>query len=212
MVELDVHLSADRRLVVIHDDTVDRTTNGSGSVRELRADAITRLDAGSWFSPEFTGERVPLLDAVLAWARGRVGLVIELKLGPVWYPGIEEVLVATLRAQQATREVLVISSDHHAVKRVKQLDATIPTAIMYGGRPLDPVGMARAAGADAVRPDQWTVTAEDVEVCHAAGLAVIPWTVNDVVNMRRLVGLGVDGMSSDYPERLGQVLARQADE
>jgi len=206
MVELDVHLSADRTLMVIHDDTVDRTTNGSGSVGAMRADEIQHLDAGSWFSPEFAGERVPLLDEVLDWAQGQVGLVIELKLGPVWYPGIEEVLVATLQRHRATREVLVISSDHHAVHRVKQLDATIPIAIMYGGRLLDPVGMARAAGADAVRPSHWMVTAEDVAVCHAAGLAVIPWTVNDLASMRRVVSLGVDGMSSDYPELLSQVL------
>jgi glycerophosphoryl diester phosphodiesterase len=209
MVELDVHLSADRQLIVIHDDTVDRTTNGTGSVGSMRAAEIQALDAGSWFSPEFAEERVPLLDEVLDWARGRVGLVIELKLGPVWYPGIEEVLVATLQQHQATREVLVISNDHHAVHRVKQLDASVPIAIMYGGRLLDPVGMARAAGADAVRPSHWMVTAEDVAICHEAGLAVIPWTVNNAESMRRVVSLGVDAMSSDYPELLREVLAEQ---
>src|SRR5439155_8742322 len=102
-------------LAVIHDDTVDRTTNGSGSVGSMNADEIQRLDAGSWFDPRFAGERVPLLGAVLDWAWGKVGLVIELKLGPVWYPGIEEALVATLREHNAVAEVLVISSDHHAV-------------------------------------------------------------------------------------------------
>jgi glycerophosphoryl diester phosphodiesterase len=207
LLELDVHLSADRRLVVIHDDTVDRTTDGTGRVSDLTAEQIGRLDAGSWRSPEFAGERVPMLEDVLDWARGRVGLVIELKLGPVWYPGIEEVLVTTLQRQQATAEVLVISNDHFAVQRVKQLDPSIKTAIMYGGRPLDPVGMARAAGADAVRPGHYLLLAEDVVVCQTAGLAVIPWTVNDEASMRRVVGLGVDGMSSNYPELLSRVLS-----
>ncbi len=208
LLELDIHLSADGRLVVIHDDTVDRTTDGTGSVGDLTAERIGRLDAGSWHGPEFAGERVPMLDEVLDWARGRVGLVIELKLGPVWYPGIEEVLVSTLRQHQATAEVLVISFDHVAVQRVKQLDPAVKTAIMYGGRPLDPVGMARAAGADAVRPGHHTLTAEDVVACQTAGLAVIPWTVNDEASMRRVVSLGVDGMSSNYPELLSRVLAQ----
>jgi glycerophosphoryl diester phosphodiesterase len=206
MVELDIHLSADGRLVVIHDDTLNRTTNGSGPVGDLTADEIGRLDAGSWFSPDFAGERVPMLDEVLDWARGRVGLVIELKLGPVWYPGIEGVLVETLRRHDATAEVLVISNDHHAVRRVKQLDASVKTAIMYGGRMLDPVGMAQAADVEAVRPGHFMLLPEDVAVCHAAGLAVIPWTVNDAASMRRVVSMGVDGMSSNYPELLSQIV------
>jgi glycerophosphoryl diester phosphodiesterase len=156
LLELDVHLSADRRLIVIHDETVDRTTDGSGRVADLTSDQIRRLDAGSWFSPNFAGEQVPLLDDVLDWARGRAGLVIELKLGPVWY------------------EVLVISNDHFAVRRIKQLDPAVKTAIVYGGRPVDPVSMAVAAGADAVRPQHYTLAGEDVAVCHTVGLAVIP--------------------------------------
>jgi glycerophosphoryl diester phosphodiesterase len=166
----------------------------------LTADEIERLDAGSWFSPDFAGERVPILDEVLAWAHGRAGLVIELKLGPIWYPDIEAALVSLLDHRRAQAEVLVISFDHFAVRRMKQLDPSVRTAVMYAGRPLDPVGLARAAGADAVRPDHYTLTAEDVSVCHAAGSAVIPWTVNDAASVRRMVDLGVDGMSSSYPE------------
>jgi len=112
-----------------------------------------------------------LPDDVLTWARGRAGLVIELKLGPIWYPGIEDALLTTVQQHEAEAEVLVISFDHFAVQRVKQLDSRMKTAIMYGGRPLDAVAMARAAGADAVRPSHDTLTAQDVAVCHAAGLA-----------------------------------------
>jgi glycerophosphoryl diester phosphodiesterase len=206
MLELDIHLSADGELIVIHDDDIDRTTDGSGRVGEMTAAEIRRLDAGSWYAPEFAGERVPLLGEVLDWARGRASPVIELKLGPIWYEGIEEKLVGTLRDRDAVAEVLVISNDHFAVRRVKELEAAVSTAILYGGRPIDPVGMARAALADAVRPSHWHLTREDVIACHDAGLAVIPWTVNDEASMRRVVGLGVDGMSSNYPELLPRVL------
>src|SRR5215471_15400951 len=83
LLELDVHLSADGQLVVIHDETVDRTTNGSGRVADMSTAEIRRLDAGSWFGCAFAGEPVPMLSEVLQWMHGRVGLVIELKLGPV---------------------------------------------------------------------------------------------------------------------------------
>jgi glycerophosphoryl diester phosphodiesterase len=186
--------------------TVDRTTNGSGRIGDLSAADIRRLDAGSWFGSAFAGEPVPMLDEVLEWMHGRVGLVIELKLGPVWYPGIEEALVSLLRQHRAEPEVLVISFDHFAVRRVKGLDPVVKTAVMYGGRPIDPVAMARAAGADAVRPGHDTLTADDVATCHEAGLAVIPWTVNDAPSIRRMIELGVDGMSTNYPELLDRVL------
>jgi glycerophosphoryl diester phosphodiesterase len=91
-------------------------------------------------------------------------------------PDIEAALVSLLDHRRSQAEVLVTSFDHFAVRRVKQLDPSVRTAVMYAGRPLDPVGLARAAGADAVRPDHYTLTAEDVSVCHAAGPAVIPWT------------------------------------
>ncbi len=152
LLELDVHMSADAQLVVIHDETVDRTTNGSGRVVELSATEIRRLDAGSWFGSAFAGEPVPMLDEILEWRHGRVGLVIELKLGPVWYPGIEEGLVRLLRQHGAEAEVLVISFDHFAARRVKVLAPAVKTAVMYGGRPIDAVAMARAAHADAVYP------------------------------------------------------------
>ena len=77
---------------------------------------------------------------------------------------------------------------------------------MYGGRPIDPVAMARAAGADTVRPSHDTLTADDLAACHEAGVAVIPWTVNDESSMRRMVELDVDGMSSNYPELLDRAL------
>src|SRR5918912_617430 len=90
-VELDVHLSRDGALVVIHDETLERTTNGAGLVKDHDLAELRRLDAGAWFGPEFAGQRLPTLDEALAWAVRR-GLVldVELKNGPVFYPGLEE--------------------------------------------------------------------------------------------------------------------------
>src|SRR3981081_1641417 len=96
-IELDVHLSRDGALMVIHDETVDRTTNGSGLVQEHTLAELKELDAGAWFSPAYGGQRIPTLDEVLVWARARGTILdIEIKNAPVYYAGIEEKVVATL--------------------------------------------------------------------------------------------------------------------
>ena len=93
-IELDVHLSRDDALVVIHDETVDRTTNGHGAVRDHTLAELKALDAGGWFGPEYAGQRIPTLDEVLAWARQRDTIVdIEIKNAPVYYAGIEAAAV-----------------------------------------------------------------------------------------------------------------------
>src|SRR3712207_1869075 len=91
-IELDVHPTKDGSLVVIHDPTLDRTTSGHGPVVEHTLAEIRALDAGSWFHPSFKDERVPTLDEVLDWARRRTPVVIEIKQGPVFYPGVEELV------------------------------------------------------------------------------------------------------------------------
>src|SRR5918911_3997990 len=97
-IELDVHLSRDGALVVIHDETVDRTTNGHGAVRDHTLAELEALDAGSWFGADYAGQRIPTLDEVLTWARRRDTIVdIEIKNAPVYYPGIEAAVVEALR-------------------------------------------------------------------------------------------------------------------
>src|SRR5258708_25566259 len=111
-IELDVHLSRDGKLIVIHDETLDRTTNGHGLVRDHTLPELKELDAGD-------GQRIPTLNEVLEWAR-RVNTVvdIEIKNAPIYYSGIERAVVSALDRSQMTEQVIVISFDHSAVKRV----------------------------------------------------------------------------------------------
>jgi len=205
LIELDVHLSADGRLVVIHDPTVDRTTDGSGYVRDMALAQLKKLDVGSWFAPGFAGERIPTLAEVLEWARGRIGLAIEIKNGPVFYPGIEEKVVEALEAYGMEEEVIVISFDHRCVRRVKELRPGIATGILYVGRLADPVAAARAALADAIHPKADYLTAEDIQEAHGAGLAVSTWTVNAPSQMREFIEMGVDSIGTNYPDLLPSV-------
>jgi glycerophosphoryl diester phosphodiesterase len=200
-IELDVHLSRDDALVVIHDETLDRTTNGHGLVREHTLAELRTFDAGG-------GQSIPTLDEVLVWARERGTIVdIEIKNAPIYYTGIEARVVSTLERLAMTEQVIVISFDHAAVSRVKSLDGRITTGVLYACRPTDAgVGLARAAGADAVLPHWAYVTREDVQAAHAAGLSVAPWATSDPEILRELIECGVDAIGTNHPDVLRGVL------
>jgi glycerophosphoryl diester phosphodiesterase len=210
-IELDVHLSRDGALAVIHDETVDRTTNGHGAVRDHMLAELKALDAGSWFGPQFAGQQIPTLDEVLTWARPRNTIVdIEIKNAPVYYAGIEAAVVEAVRRHDMTERVIVISFDHAAVQQVKALESRIATGVLYAGRPVDAgLGMARQAQADAVLPHWAYVTAADVAAAHAAGLSVAPWASSDPEVLRHLVAAGVDAIGTNHPDVLCGVLAAE---
>jgi glycerophosphoryl diester phosphodiesterase len=201
-IELDVHLSRDGALVVIHDETLERTTNGHGLVRDHTLAELEQLDAGG-------GQHIPTLDEVLVWARERNTIVdIEIKNAPVYYDGISEAVVSALHRNSMTEQVIVISFDHSAAKRVKALDERVVTGVLYACRPTDGgVGLARAAAADAVLPHWAYVTADDVAAAHAEGLSVAPWASSDPHVLQRLIGYGVDAIGTNHPDVLRDVLA-----
>jgi len=172
MIECDVHLSADGELVVIHDHTLDRTTDGSGLVVQRTLAELRRLDAGG-------GERLPVLAEVCALARDRVGLCVEIKQIPVPYPGLEERLVACLDAMGMLDRTAVISFHHDAVRRVKELEPRLAVGIIEGARPIDPVSLLRTARADIYSPHYGAMDPALVEEIHGAGGVVGVWTVDD---------------------------------
>ena len=212
-IELDVHLTRDRALAVIHDELVDRTTNGHGLVKDHTLAELKKLDAGAWFGREYSGQRIPSLDEVLVWARERHTVVdIEIKNAPSFYEGIEEAVVESLDRSGMAEQVIVISFDHRSVQRVKALDSRVVTGVLYAARPTDAgVGLAAAAQADAVLPHWAYVTPEDVRVAHEAGLAVAPWATSDPEVLRSLITAGVDAIGTNHPDILRQVLSKRPD-
>lgn len=206
-IELDVHLTRDGRLAVIHDETLERTTTGSGLVKDHTLDELQQLDAGAWFDATFAGERIPSLEQVLRWAAARERVVdIEIKNAPVRYDGIERAVVDALDRTGMSEQAIVISFDHPTVQRVKALDARVATGVLYAARPVDAVALARQADADAILPHWAYVADEDVGVAHAAGIAVAPWVSSDPAVLRRLVAAGVDAIGTNHPDVLRQVL------
>lgn len=209
-IELDIHPTSDGQLVVIHDPTLERTTNGQGLVVQHTLDQIQALDAGSWFDARFAGARVPALREVLEWAHGRTKVVIEIKQGPIFYPHVEQLLLQELDATHMRDDVLVISFDHHSVRRIKELAPDIVTGVLYAGRLIDPVPLAQAADADALLPYWALLTKEEVDAAHAAGLMVSPWGGPEQ-DFRLILATGVDAVASDFPDRPRLVMEGQAD-
>ncbi len=199
-IELDVHVSRDGALIVMHDETVDRTTNGHGRIADLSLAEIQALDASGRKGTDQTPVRVPTLDQVLAWARGKNRLVIELK--GIDHPEIVARTIDTLREYRMLDQVMLISFDHHALREARLLCSDIWTGCLYVGRVADVVGLAGSCGADAICPTLALVHPDDVAVAHDAGLAVCVWTVNDPHAIRYARRLGVDSITSDFPDRV----------
>lgn len=204
-IELDVHPSSDGHLVVIHDPLLNRTTNGTGLVSSYMLAQLKELDAGSWFDPSFADARIPTLIEVLEWARGRTKIVIEIKQGPIFYPNVEELLVAALDQTGMRADVLVISFDHHSVRKLKDLAPDVMTGVLYAGRVVDPVALAQSANADALMPFWALLTREEVDTAHAAGLFIAPWGERDQ-DYRFILATGVDAVAADFPDRPRAVL------
>jgi glycerophosphoryl diester phosphodiesterase len=172
LIECDVHLSSDGRLVVIHDHELDRTTNGSGLVHDHTAAELRRLDAGD-------GERIPLLQEVVELALGKVGLVIELKQLPPLYSGLEEKLLNMLRQLGAVTECAVVSFNHATIHELHKLEGALQLGILEGARPLHPGRMLRESGADVYSPHWGAIDPDVVKEVHSAGGAVAVWPVDD---------------------------------
>ncbi len=206
VVELDVRRSRDGELVIVHDMTVDRTTDGCGEVHALSLAQLRALDAGVRFGPEFRGARIPTLTEVLLWARGRTDLIVEIKGDPHPQPGLEEQVVRLVAAHGMIDHIMVTSFFHPALRRVRELEPRIATGMVYMGYLADTLGAAQAAGADSVRPC-WEDWNEDlVAAVHKAGLVAGTWTVDDEATMARLLDMGLVSIITNYPDRLRRVI------
>ena len=199
-VELDVHVSKDADLIVMHDATVDRTTDGHGYIKDMSLSEIKALDAGSWFDPRYTGETAPTLTEVLEWSKGEMPLAIELKGG--FEQGLVHRVIDLLWRYDMANDVILISFNHRALQHVKALTPEIRTGILYVARLVDSIAVARRSVADALHPNWNYVDRELVLETHTAGLALSTWTVNEPEDMRTLIEMGVDSIGTDYPDRL----------
>lgn len=197
MVECDVHLTRDERLVVMHDERVDRTTNGTGAIVDLSFDEVRALDAGR-------GERVPTLDEVLdVVAAGGVGLLCELKGAETPAPAVEAV-----RTRGLLEQVTFTCFEFRRIQEVRRLEGRARTgAIFAKGGPASP-DIARGVGATGMGVQFRTLTPEILARARALGLDCRAWNPDSEDDQRATIALGPDGISTNHPDRLLRLLGR----
>ena len=195
-VELDVQLTRDGHLVLMHDETVDRTTNGKGKISELTFAEIRQLDAGQ-------GERIPTLEEVLALTDGKITPQIELK-----GPGVVSAVIKTLHSLRCTDKVILTSFLHPQLSEARQLAPAIHTGALWGRLPNDVVVQGERLGVQALHLWHQFITPQIVTDAHARGLLVRAWNANKEEEMQRLIDLGVDAIGSDRPDLLIEVCRR----
>jgi len=203
LIECDVHLSSDGRLMVIHDHTLDRTTNGTGLVRDHTAAELRKLDAGD-------GEKIPLLQEVIELAIGKVGLVIEVKQLPPLYQGLEEKLLNMLRQLGAVPVCAVVSFNHSTIHQIRKMEPTLQLGILEGARPIHPAKLLLEAGADVYSPHWGAADPEVVKEVHAAGGAVAVWPVDDETAIAWCRYCKPDSVFTNRPKEVGAELRNWA--
>jgi glycerophosphoryl diester phosphodiesterase len=188
-VEIDVRLSKDGKVMVIHDETLERTTNGVGSVREKRSAELKLLDAGK-------GEEIPILSEVLSLSKGfGIELVVEMK-----EEGIEERVMREIEDLGMDEEEVTISSFFHpSLLKIKELEPKIKTGVIISSLPVFPVNLARDANANVIFPKYPRLNGELVEKAHKNGIDVYPWVINRKKDLEKVIELGVDGIVTDDP-------------
>lgn len=188
-VEIDVYLTKDKEVVIIHDSTVDRTTNGKGPIGSYTLEEIKKLDAGK-------GEKIPTLEEVIEFVKDKVRLIIELK-----EEGTEDKVVELIKRYNMFDSAYIISFWHMLVKKIKEMDSRIKTGVLLVGCPVDAC-MARSASADALVMNYAFVNKELVDKAHQEGLKVFIWNIDDRDMLRPYVDMGVDGIGSNDPRIL----------
>ena len=221
VVENDIQRTADGELVIMHDTTLARTTDveqvfpgrAPWNVGDFTLVEIKQLDAGSWFAPEFTGERVPTLAEWVNAVGGRAGMLLEPK-APELYPGIEVDLDKELRSlpvfNRALRadRVVVQSFNHAWLRTYKDLAPDVPVGLLFGSLPTEADIATAATWAQQVNPALGVIAEATVDQVHARGLEIHVWTVNAGQDMRRAIAWDVDGIITNYPQVLRDIIRR----
>ncbi len=216
MIEFDVAMTRDRKLIIIHDNTLTRTTDGVGEVGEWDYRALRGLDAGSWFHPKYEGTKLPSLDEVLLISRG-CGMEVNIEIKKECWEeelqedGVEHQLIHAVNRYGVHDRVIVSSFRWSLIERIHKIDPTIRTALLHYkdvGK-LDPAALKEKYGIVAFNPHCIDLTQKFVDNCHEAGLEVFPFTVNNYKDMEKYFDMGVDGMFTNHPNRMFKFIDEQ---
>lgn len=206
-IETDVHLTKDGIAVICHDETIDRTTDGKGYIKDYTYEQLCRFDAGIKFGDRFKGLKIPSIDEFIDLIKNR-NLIInfELKNDRIKYKDIEKVVIDKIYKAKIEDNSIISSFNHYSVMKCKELDENIKTGFLYDNQLYDPGSYGRKAGVYALHPNYITLEDDIVENIKENNLKINTYTVNEEEDMIRLAKLDIDGIITNYPDKLKVIL------
>lgn len=206
-IETDVQMTSDGVLVLIHDEMVNRTTNGSGFVKDYSYSDLEKLDAGSWFSKEYKEVRIPSLEEFMSFIVNKDIIVnLELKTGVINYDGLEEKVIDMIYKYGIEDRVILSSFNHYSMVKCKEISRSIKTGLLYMEGLYKPWEYADYTGADALHPYFYAVNREVIEEIKNKNKLLNIFTVNDENYMRYFWELKVDGIITNYPDKMKNIM------
>lgn len=206
-IELDVHLSKDNKVIVCHDETINRTTNGYGYIKDLTLKEIKTYDAGIWFSKNFKGVKIPTLNEVLKLIKNKdILLNIELKNNIINYNGLEKKVTQLLNTYNIKNNIIISSFNHNSLIKVKELDSSIKVGILLNKKIKNLNVYAKKFNAYSIHPKHRIVDDKMIKTCRENDLFIIPYTVNNNRLIRKLVLKNIDALITNFPDKALEII------
>lgn len=200
-VEFDVHLTADRQLVVIHDETINRTSNGSGFVKDMTLEELRQYDYGRWFGEHFAGERIPTLREVLAVFKETEHILnIEIKSDIFEYEGIEQLISEEIDTFKMQDRIIISSFNHESIQRFHQLQPTVQTGVLFSSLIVQIEPYAASLPGDALHIPYYHTFRHIIKEALSNGAIIRTFTVNDGNLAKQLQTAGIDAIFTDVPD------------
>lgn len=205
-IELDVHLTKDNKLVVIHDETIDRTSDGKGFISTYTYNQLQNYDVSYKWRGKIEKCHIPLLEEVFEWLKGNnLNVNIELKNNLLPYISMEERVIQLIRIYELEKRVILSSFNPESIKYCASIAPDIETAILLNYSISEPWEYAKKFGAKGIHPKYTMVDRMLVSMCQKFQIAVRPYTVNKIQDMRKLIDFGCNAIITDYPEKLKEI-------
>ena len=209
-IEFDVQFTKDRKVVIIHDETVDRTSNRTGRVKDFTYEELCNVDVSYKFTEQCGFQKIPLLEEYFELVKDRPILSnIELKTGIYEYPGIEEAVYDLICKYHMKDKVILSSFNHHSILRMKALDPELRCGFLSETWILDVGEYVSSHKVEAYHPQFHMLTDKETADLKSHDLEINTWTVNEEEDILRMIRLNVDGIITNYPDRVATLLKKQ---
>ncbi len=206
-IELDVHLTKDNHLVIIHDEKIDRTSNQHGLVKDMTYKELCSVDFSYKYTAQFGFQKIPSLREYFELVKNKAIITnIELKTGVYEYPGIEKAVYDLICEYNLQKKVVISSFNHNSVMRMKTLDSKIECGFLSETWILDTGSYVSSHNIEAFHPDFHMLTPKETDDLKKHGVKINTWTVNEEADILNMIKKEVDGIISNYPDRVASLL------